>query len=117
MSNPKVKKIQPFFRGKTPKVRLIIYLLGTGEFSMERLQKLTVEEFKALELSNRIPSSLDLTDACNEIIIGRDGASKAFCNTSGRPYSVNNYIDMLKRAHQTAEVPYKGWQAFIDAVT
>lgn len=94
----------------------MIYLMGTGAFSMDQLRKLTVAEFKSLAVADTMPTTLELQDACDEIAHGRADEERAFVNTSGRPYSANDLTKMLKRAHQIAGVPYDGWLAFVEAV-
>lgn len=116
MKKPKVTKIEPFFRGLTPKMRLIVYLLGTGAFTLGALRKLTVAEFSALNLPSILPASLELYDICREITAGRGGDETAFCNTSGRTYSIKDLTEVLKRSHKIAGVPYAGLENFISLV-
>lgn len=116
MKKPKITKITPYFRGLTPKVRVIIYLLGTGRYTFDSIRRVTVGEFKALGLESILPVSLELMDICNELVAGRDVDEAVFCNTSGRTYSIRDLTEMLKRAHKIAGVPYQGLQAFVNTV-
>lgn len=116
MKKPKVFRIEPFLFNLTPKMRIIIYLLGTGDFTFDSLRKLTVAEFSALNISSRLPVSLELNDICHEITAGRDGDEILFCNTSGRTYSIRDITEILKRSHKIAGVPYEGLENFVSIV-
>lgn len=117
MKKPKITKITPYFRGLTPKVRVIVYLLGTGQYTFDTLRRMTVEQFKSLGLESNLPASLELVDICRELVTGRAGDEPVFCNTSGRTYSIKDLTEMLKRAHNIAGVPYEGLQVFINTVS
>lgn len=91
-------------------------MLGTGTFTFDALRKLTVSEFSALSLPNILPVSLELGDICHEIAAGRSGDEVAFCNTSGRTYSIKDLTEILKRSHKIAGVPYAGLENFISLV-
>ena len=113
---PKVKKILPFFRSLTPKMRVMVYLLGSGELSFDGVRKLKVWEFCDLTLVSNIPSTLELDDICSELK-KQPPDNAVFSRDSGRTYSVTDVINVLKRAHKIAGMEYNGLDEFVDYVT
>ena len=113
---PKVKKIEPFFRSITPRIRVLLYLLGSGQFSIDELRKMPVSVFSELPLLKNLPSSLELDDIVSELK-KRPIDSMVFSLDSGRFYSATNVIDILKRAHKIAGKEYMGIDAFVEYVT
>ena len=113
---PKVKKIQPFFHSLTPKMRILVYLLGSGQFSFDTLRKLTVAEFSELALLNSLPPTLELEDIVSELK-RHPGESMVFCRNSGRNYSIMDIGNILKRAHKIAGHKYTGLDDFVKHVT
>lgn len=105
-------KITPYFKGLTPKIRIMLYLLGTGKYTLDGLRKMSVGDFLALGLADVLPSSFELKDICHELVAGRDANETVFCNQSGRTYSIRDLTEILKRSHKIAGVPYEGLQVF-----
>ena len=112
---PKIKKIQPYFFGLTDKLRLIVYLLGTGKYSFDQLRRLTIGEVK--EWRTEIQRELELNDILSDICFNKGEDEVAFTRPSGSEYSVKAVIDILKRAHKIAKTPYGGLQPFVECVT
>lgn len=116
MRRPKVSKIQAYFKGLTPKTRLMLYVLGTGEFTIDQVRRMTVAQLKDAGFTDSLPSTLDLNDICYELISSKHSDSLVFMNTSGRGYSVRDVTEILKRAHKIAGVDYGGVAGFIQSV-
>ena len=109
-----VKKLTPYFRALSGKSRLIVYLLGTGDFSFDRVRKLTVKELNTL--SRDIPHELELIDICSELVRDLDASEFVFTSASRPFHSINDLISILKRAHKNAEVDYVGLDYFVKKV-
>ena len=109
------KKLQPYFRSLTGKSRLMVYLLATGNYTVDELRKLTVSELNAVVTD--VPNEFDLTDICRELTHNRDKSEKVLINASGRAYSVSNLIDVLKLSHKIAGMEYQGLEVFIKIVS
>lgn len=109
-----VKKLLPYFRALTGKSRLIVYLLGTGDFSFDQVRKLTVQELKTLSCD--IPLELELFDICDELVRDLEGDEVVFSSASRPLHSINDLIGILKRAHKIAEIDYVGLDAFVKKV-
>lgn len=113
---PKVKKIQPFFHSLTPKMRILVYLLGSGQFSFDRLRKLTVAEFSELTLINNLPPTLELGDIVSELK-NLPSDSPALSRNPSRSYSIMDITNILKCAHKVAGRKYTGLDDFVKYVT
>ncbi|MBV1871855.1 MAG: hypothetical protein KUG83_04850 [Gammaproteobacteria bacterium] len=112
---PKAKRIQPFFHSLTPKMRILIYLLSSEQFSFDSLRKLTVAEFSELPLLNSLPPALELEDIVSELK-KRPKDSMVFSRDSGRNYSILDISNILKRAHKVAGHEYSGLDAFVEHI-
>lgn len=96
---------------------MMLYVLGTGDFTIDRLRRMTVAQLEDSGLTNALPSTLELDDICYELISGKCPDDLVFVNTSGRGYSVKDITETLKRAHKIAGVEYGGVASFIQSVT
>ena len=112
---PTIKRIQPYFVGLTDKTRLMIYLLGTGKYNFDHVRRMTVDELN--EWAPKLQPELELTDILVDLCFGKNGMDVVFTNTSDRSYSVKDVIDMLKRAHKIADIPYAGLKPFVESVS
>lgn len=107
--------LENFLVGVTGKSKLMIYLLSTGDFSLEQIRSLTVGEL--LPLRNKIKKDVpSLIDTLSELTSNRDEDEYALLYTSGRRYSVNNVRDILIRAHKRCNVEYKGLDHFVEQI-
>ena len=97
-------------------MRILVYLLGTGQFSFDTLRKLTVAEFSELTLINNLPPTLELEDIVSELK-RRPKEAMVFSRDSGRNYSIMDITNILKRAHKIAGHKYTGLDDFVKHVT
>ena len=111
-----IKKLTPYFPGLAEKSHLMVYLLATGKYSFDQLRKISVSELN--EIEETLPEELlYLVDTCHECVHDKADDDKAFDNTSGRPYSVSNIKDVLKRSHKIAGLEYQNLSEFVKNVS
>ena len=109
-----MSSLQPYFYGITDKIRVIIYLLATGQYSFDEVRTMTVGQFK--KIAKTIPVELMLVDVCDSLIDDRDKEARVFLFSKDRGYSEKDLKAILLRAHNIAGVDYTGLKAFVKRV-
>ena len=109
-----IKKIAPYFFGMRSASRVFIYLLATGEYTIDQGRQVTVKELKAF--AKKIPDELALIDVCDELVYGKKEGEGVFFRSKGRIKTINDTINMLKLSHKAAGVEYKGLAEFVRRV-
>lgn len=104
--------LDEYYRGLTPKSRLIVALASHEQMTFDVIRTLTVQELRDfLKSENQFGS--ELLRHTEEFMAGKDDQTKAITNPSGRPYSVTDIDRILKRAHERANYKYTGRLDFV----
>lgn len=110
-----IKKLTPYLSTLTPKYKLIIYLLATGNYNFNDVRFLKKEELTK-HCSKKIIKDIGLIDICHDICDTKQKNKKVFFNPSGRNYSESYILSVLERSHKIANETYVSRNHFVKNV-